>query len=155
MTPRSKGKTERSLRPIKPTPPPMPPRTSYATSLSEHIPSTASTRPPIICLCGSTRFLAEERAAYFAETMKGNIVLSHSGMRTPDKVTGGELDQLHLRKIDLADEILVLNVNGYLGESTRNEIAYARSQSKPIRFLNPVPDVVDLQSILSTASING
>ena len=105
--------------------------------------------PNIVCLCGSTRFLIEERVAYFAETMKGNIVLSHSGMRTPDKITGGKLDKLHLRKIDLADEILVLNVNGYIGNSTRNEIAYARSQSKPIRFLNPVPDV-DLQYILST-----
>ncbi len=47
------------------------------------------------------------------------------------------LDSLHLRKIDLADRVFVLNVDGYIGESTRGEIAYALSQGKPIEFLNP------------------
>jgi len=48
------------------------------------------------------------------------------------------LDELHLRKIDLADEVLVLNVGGYIGESTRKEIAYATSIGKPIHYLKPV-----------------
>jgi hypothetical protein len=47
------------------------------------------------------------------------------------------LDQLHLRKIDLADEVLVLNVGGYVGESTRREIEYARKRGKVLRYLEP------------------
>ena len=47
-------------------------------------------------------------------------------------------DTLHLRKIDLADEVLVLNVGGYIGESTRREIAYAIAQKKPVRYLEPL-----------------
>jgi len=94
-------------------------------------------RPIIVCLCGSTKFLVEEREVYFNETMKGNIVLSHNGKRVEDKPTGGFLDQLHFRKIDLADEILVLNVGGYVGESTRNEIEYAQVHNKLLRYLEP------------------
>jgi cell division protein FtsB len=45
------------------------------------------------------------------------------------------LDELHKRKIDLADEVLVLNVGGYIGESTRSEIEYARKLGKPVRYL--------------------
>ena len=76
-----------------------------------------------------------ERATYLSETLAGRIVLSHSGARSDDKPTGGELDQLHLRKIDLADEILVLNVGGYLGDRTKNEVAYARRNGKKVRWL--------------------
>jgi hypothetical protein len=49
------------------------------------------------------------------------------------------LDQLHKRKIDLADEILVLNVGGYIGDSTRSEIEHAEITGKPIRWLEPKP----------------
>jgi hypothetical protein len=45
-----------------------------------------------------------------------------------------KLDELHLRKIDLSDEILVLNVGGYIGDSTKNEIEYAKANSKRIRY---------------------
>ena len=48
-----------------------------------------------------------------------------------------KLDELHLRKIDLADEVLILNVGGYIGESTGRELAYARQHGKTIRFLEP------------------
>jgi len=48
------------------------------------------------------------------------------------------LDRLHLRKIDLADEILVINVGGYIGESTKSEIKYAKEHSKKIRYLEKV-----------------
>jgi hypothetical protein len=54
-----------------------------------------------------------------------------------NKETGGALDQLHFRKIDMADEILVLNVGGYIGDSTKNEIAYAQAAGKPVRLLEP------------------
>lgn len=47
------------------------------------------------------------------------------------------LDELHLRKIDLADGILVLNVGGYVGESTTNEIRYAMKHGKSVRWLEP------------------
>lgn len=48
-----------------------------------------------------------------------------------------KMDELHLRKIDLADDVFVVNIGGYIGESTRREIAYARAHGKPVRFLEP------------------
>ena len=109
--------------------------------------------PNIVCLCGSTRFYREFQLANFRETIKGNIVLSvgfyaHAqghewqlkehgesvGITPEDKV---KLDELHKRKIDLADEILVLNVGDYIGESTRSEIDYAKKHGKGIRYLEP------------------
>ena len=105
------------------------------------------TMPKIICLCGSTRFYDEFQRANFRETMAGNIVLSvgfypHAefskkahgedvGITSEEKVS---LDELHKRKIDLADEILILNVGGYIGDSTRREIAYASAHGKPNSF---------------------
>lgn len=97
--------------------------------------------PPIVCLCGSTRFLEAFQTANLSETLAGNIVLS---IGCDTKSDGGlqlgpevkvKLDELHKRKIDLADEVLVLNVGGYIGESTRSEIQYARAHDKRIRFL--------------------
>lgn len=102
--------------------------------------------PKIVCLCGSTRFYSAFQEANYRETMDGRIVLSvgfypHAtpeahgeeiGITPEQKET---LDQLHLRKIDLADEVLVLNVGGYIGDSTRREIEYARSLGKPVRWL--------------------
>ena len=51
------------------------------------------------------------------------------------KTAKERLDVLHLRKIDLADEVLILNVGGYIGKSTRKELDYALSQGKPVRYL--------------------
>ena len=59
-------------------------------------------------------------------------VPSHFGERTGTKE---QCDELNLRKIDLADEVLVLNFGGYIGESTRNEIVYAKAHGKPVRYL--------------------
>jgi hypothetical protein len=47
------------------------------------------------------------------------------------------LDELHLRKIDLADEVLIINIDGYIGEGTKREIKYALEHNKPVRFLEP------------------
>lgn len=105
-------------------------------------------RPPIVCLCGSTRFEIAYYAANVRETLAGKIVLTigvdlRSGTivkllkdRTGDEVATIKeaLDVLHLAKIALADEVLVLNVDGYIGDSTRREIAYAESLGKPIRY---------------------
>ena len=118
--------------------------------------SLLETLPRIICLCGSTRFYEEFQRANFRETMAGNIVLSvgfypHAecskeahgedvGITPAQKTT---LDELHKRKIDLADEILVLNVGAYIGDSTRSEIAYAKAQGKAIRWLEtPCAEII-------------
>lgn len=103
-------------------------------------------RPMVVCLCGSTRFYPAFQQANFVETMKGNIVLSvgfypHSSTQAHGQEIGitpeqkEDLDLLHLRKIDLADEVLILNVDGYIGPSTARELVYARAMGKKIRFL--------------------
>lgn len=103
-------------------------------------------KPTIVCLCGSTRFYKQFLEANYRETMAGKIVLSvgfypHAvnemhgegvGITEEDKK---RLDELHLRKIDLADEVLILNVGDYIGDSTAGELAYARDHGKVIRFL--------------------
>lgn len=96
----------------------------------------------VITLCGSTRFKEEFIKAQKDLTLQGNIVISvglfgHSGdneVWTDD--TKEMLDDMHKRKIDMADEIFVINVNGYIGESTKSEIEYAKSQNKPVHYLN-------------------
>ena len=95
----------------------------------------------IITLCGSTRFKDEFLAEQKRLSLEGNIVISvglfgHSGDGEAfDKATKAMLDDMHKRKIDLADEIFVINVGGYIGESTRSEIEYARATNKAVRFL--------------------
>lgn len=101
--------------------------------------------PKIVCLCGSTRFAKEFMEAQFRETVAGNIVLTVGCFPRRDdgswdrmQVTDEQkvkLDELHLRKIDLADEVFVVNVGGYIGDSTRREVAYAEAKGKPIRWL--------------------
>lgn len=106
-------------------------------------------RPAIVCLCGSTRFSAAFREANLTETLAGKIVLSIGcDLRSDQDIFGHmaeeelrhtktALDELHLRKIDLADEVLILNVGGYVGESTRRELEYARRLGKVVRWLEP------------------
>ena len=102
--------------------------------------------PKIVCLCGSTRFYEAFMRANYEETMAGNIVLSVGFfMHRPDATHGEafgctpeqkiKLDELHKQKIELADEVLVLNVGGYIGESTRSEIEHAERIGKPVRYL--------------------
>ncbi len=102
----------------------------------------------IITLCGSTKFKDEFIKAQKDLTLKGNIVISvglfgHSG---DDEVwenmdegtltkTKEMLDDMHKRKIDLADEIFVINVGGYIGESAKSEIEYAKSTGKKVNYL--------------------
>jgi hypothetical protein len=95
----------------------------------------------IITLCGSTRFKEQYLEAQKRLTLEGNIVISvglfgHSG---DDEVwtegTKAMLDDMHKRKIDLADEIFVVNVGGYIGESTRSEIEYAKANGKVVKYL--------------------
>jgi hypothetical protein len=109
------------------------------------LPNTGShaTAPIVVCLCGSTRFSEAFREANLKETLAGSIVLSIGcdtrsdqglGLTVADKE---KLDDLHLRKIDLASEVLILNVGGYIGNSTRRELDYATAQGKRVRYLEP------------------
>ncbi len=103
-------------------------------------------KPKVVCLCGSTRFFKAFEKQNIKETLNGNIVLSVGCMTQSDKELGltekpdwpkikKELDKLHLRKIDMADEVMILNVDGYIGESTSRELVYARLYGKPVKFL--------------------
>jgi len=105
-------------------------------------------KPKVVCLCGSTRFLQPFLEANCRETLKGNIVLSvgcfihamEGAYGVELTLTPGQklmLDELHLRKIDLSDEVLILNVHGYVGDTVREEIEYAYQQGKPVRWLEP------------------
>ena len=104
-------------------------------------------KPIIVCLCGSIRFPDAWKKAHREESLAGKIVLSvgvmiHAG-DSPIREDCPEkrlLDELHLRKIDLADEVLILNVNGYIGESTQRELTYALVEKKKIRFLESIKE---------------
>lgn len=97
--------------------------------------------PKIVCLCGSTKFMEAFQEANTKLTLAGNIVLSVGcGTKGAEGITDEQkaaLDELHLRKIDLADEVFILNVGGYIGQSTRRELAYAVAKIKKLRFLEP------------------
>ena len=102
-------------------------------------------RPEIVCICGSTRFVDEIHAANRALTFAGAIVLApavfpRADHEPPESITNDQktaLGALHLHKIDLADRVLIVNPDGYIGESTRQEIAYAHSTAKPISYTHP------------------
>lgn len=102
----------------------------------------------VITLCGSTRFRDAFLETQKKLTLEGNIVISvglfgHAGDSevwegmSEDTLTRTKimLDDMHKRKIDMADEIFVINVGGYIGQSTASEIAYARSTGKTVRYL--------------------
>lgn len=109
-------------------------------------------KPKIVCLCGSTRFTEQMLYLEWEMAKKGIITLgwcwlpsNHTGDGTEIEHHLAEkegivdiLDALHLRKIDLADEIMVVNVGGYIGERTRREIQYARSKGKMVTYLERV-----------------
>lgn len=100
----------------------------------------------VVTLCGSTRFKEEFLEANKRLTLQGYIVLmpgvfAHSGDKEAfDPEVKGILDNMHFRKIDLSDEVYVLNVGGYIGESTAREIDYAVSHGRPVRYLEPVEE---------------
>lgn len=109
------------------------------------------TKYKVITLCGSTRFKEEFMKVQKELTLKGNIVISvglfgHSGdfevwenmdegTRTKTKEM---LDDMHKRKIDMSDEIFVINVDGYIGESTKSEINYAIETGKKVNYLEEI-----------------
>ena len=110
----------------------------------------------VITLCGSTKFKNEFLKVQKDLTLQGNIVISvglfgHSGdnevWENMDEGTLTKtkemLDDMHKRKIDMADEIFVINVNGYIGESTKSEIEYAILTGKIVNYLEPIDIQLD------------
>ena len=99
---------------------------------------------PVITLCGSTRFKEQFLEAQKRLTLEGYIVISvglfgHSGDEEVwTEGTKVMLDDMHKRKIDMADEIFVINVGGYIGQSTRSEIDYALKTGKTVKYLEEV-----------------
>ena len=96
----------------------------------------------VITLCGSTKYKEEFLKVQKDLTLKGNIVLSvglfsHSEEDILSQETKEMLNDIHKRKIDMSDEIFVINVNGYIGESTKSEIEYALKTNKKINYLKP------------------
>jgi hypothetical protein len=103
----------------------------------------------VICLCGSTRFTEQMLIKQWELSKQGNVVLGWHALpdwyfQSKDKAHIGDqegvkqvIDEMHLRKIDLADEVFVLNIGGYIGESTRNEINYALKTGKPVCYQEP------------------
>ena len=113
---------------------------------------------PIVTLCGSTRFRSAFERMNAILTMEGSIVLTVGVYKdyfgrpvTEDEKTS--LDAMHRRKINLADAIVVIDVDGYIGESTLREIEYARQQGKIITRLSEHPEW--LEKIGSTAVMDG
>ena len=111
-------------------------------------------RPVIVVLCGSSRFKEQFDLANYRETMAGKIVLSIGFAGHRQKFVDGylvdmphgeqfgctaeqkvELDKLHKRKIELADEVLIISVGGYVGSSTRSEIDHAVKLGKTVRWM--------------------
>jgi hypothetical protein len=103
----------------------------------------------VVTLCGSTRFEAEFAQVNQRLTMQGCVVIS-LGMFTlrdpPDHDWTADssdlkarLGRVHLQKIRMADEVYIVDPGGYVGESTRREIAYAQSLGKPVRYLSREP----------------
>ena len=109
-------------------------------------------KPKIICICGSSRFADIAAVHAWELEKKGNIVLGlhylpewywketnkkGCGHGAEQEGVAHILDELHLRKIDMADEVFVVNEKGYIGERTNIEIKYARKLNKPIKYLVP------------------
>ncbi len=123
--------------------------------------------PPVVCLCGSTRFKEEFVKANADLTLAGFIVLSvgHFSRATSDQRAAGlfaditpeqkvMLDDLHKRKIDLADIVVVLNKGLYTGHSTNSEIAYAHKTGQPVFWLEPeiYEEHIGLEYLLTAGS---
>lgn len=94
----------------------------------------------IVTLCGSTKFKDEFYIIQKQLTLLGCIVISvglfgHSDGIKLTEETKTMLDDMHKRKIDMADEVFIINPNNYIGESTKSEIEYAIKTNKPVKYL--------------------
>ena len=95
--------------------------------------------PEVVTLCGSTRFKEQFIEANRKLSLQGKIVLSVGQFTHADSLSLSEeqkkkLDELHFKKIEISDTIYVIDVDGYIGQSTRNEIEYAKKLNKKIYY---------------------
>lgn len=113
---------------------------------NQQTPPSADGEAKVITLCGSTRFEAEFAEVNQRLTMDGCVVISLGMFTLPDRPDydwtaddldlKGRLGGVHFQKIRMADEVFIVDPGGYVGESTRREIAYAESLGKPVRYLS-------------------
>lgn len=109
------------------------------------MPDVPVARPKIVCLCGSARFSDELAAERTRLTLDLAIVLAPEPVDASvlDPATVRALGELHRRRIDIADEVRIVNPGGYVGQSTRDEIAYAHAAGKPVTYVEAdLPDRV-------------
>jgi hypothetical protein len=113
---------------------------------NQQTPLSAEGEAKVITLCGSTKFEAEFAEVNQQLTMDGCVVISLGMFSLPDLQDDDwttdtsdlkrRLGDLHFQKIRMADEVYIVDPGGYVGESTRREIAYAESLGKPVRYLS-------------------
>jgi len=110
-------------------------------------------RPTVVCFCGSSRFIDHFGIWQWTAEREGKIALglhwlppsyrdalgrpAEDDHQAEAEDVAERMDELHKRKIDLADEVFILNVGGYVGDSTKGEIRYAIKHDKPLRWLEP------------------
>jgi len=108
-----------------------------------------TTSPMRITLCGSTKFRAEYELWNMRLTLAGFLVYSVSGFGHSGDVFDDEqkrrLDQVHLAKIDASHAIVVIDVGGYIGDSTAREIAHAKATGKDVYYVSGDPTVYRLR----------
>lgn len=100
----------------------------------------------VVALCGSTKFKEEFEKVNRALTLEGKIIISvgvfsHSEELLLTRIQKGILDKIHKRKIDMANSIMVLDVNRYIGDSTKGEIEYAEKQGKKVNYYSQYFDI--------------
>src|SRR6476646_2598272 len=109
-------------------------------------PQSVEGEAKVITLCGSTKFQVEFAEVNQRLTMEGCVVISLGMFSLPDlpgydwiadsSELKRRLGRVHFQQIRLADEVYIVDPGGYVGESTRREIAYAESLDKPVRYLS-------------------
>lgn len=104
--------------------------------------NTEKNKYNIITLCGSIKFKNEFMKVQEELTLNGNIVFTPTFFNNlKDEVnveTKKMLDEMHKQRIDMSNEIYVINVEGYIGESTKSEIEYAKAKGKKISYLENI-----------------
>lgn len=103
-------------------------------------------RPEVVCICGSSRFIDQIAVLAWEIEKSGAIALGmhllpmgytdQADHQAEHEGVADKMDTLHLRKIDMADRVIVVDVRGYIGDSTRREIAYAERTSKPVDYMS-------------------
>jgi hypothetical protein len=103
----------------------------------------------VVCLSGSTRFIDIMAAKAFEMERDGDVITlgchllpawygAEDHHQAEAEGCADHMDAIHLSKIDMADELLVFNIGGYIGDSTRREIEYATAKGMPVNYFEPI-----------------